>query len=310
MKNDLRVAVTSRSFSRHPVLRQELLERFPRAKFNDAGIKLAGAELVGFLRECDAAITALETLNDSIFSQLPDLKVVSKYGVGLDMLDLEAMCRRGIKLGWTPGVNRRSVAELAIAFMLCLLRQVSTANQVVKSGEWHQLPGRLLSEQTVGIIGCGHIGKDVAVLLRAFGCKILVHDIFDYSEFYRRHKIASVSLEDLLRNADVVTLHVPLDDRTRGMLDSNLLSLMKETAILVNTARGGLVDEDFLKDMLIDGRLSGAAFDVFVTEPPTDFHLLRLPNFIGTPHIGGSSEEAILAMGRAAINGLESASLP
>ena len=310
MKGIFRVAVTSRSFSRHPVLRQELLERFPDCKFNDLGKSLVGKELVEFLRGHDAVITALETLDEVVFAQLPELKIVSKYGVGLDMLDLEAMRRRGIKLGWTPGVNRRSVAELVIAFMICLLRQVPEANQVLRTGKWQVPAGRLISEQTVGIIGCGQIGKELAILLRAFGCNILVHDIIDYLDFYQSQGVTPVGLEELLRSADVVTLHVPLDDSTRGILSSDRLSLMKNSAVLVNTARGGLVDEDVLKAMLMDGRLAGAAFDVFATEPPTDLQLLNLPNFLATPHIGGSAEEAIFAMGRAAIRGLEGTGLP
>jgi D-3-phosphoglycerate dehydrogenase len=305
-----RVAVTSRSFSRHPVLRAELLARYSNATFNDSGKSLAGDELIAFLRGHEKAITALERLDERVFAAVPELKVIGKFGVGLDMIDLEAMARHDVKLGWTGGVNKRSVSELVIAFAVALLRHLPEAMREVANGTWRQHVGRQLSDRTVGIVGCGHIGKDLAVLLRAFGCRVLAHDIRDFPGFYATHQITPVGLDELLRAADVVTLHLPLDDTTRGILSAARLALMRPEAILINTARGDLVDERALKTMLKEGRLAGAAFDVFATEPPEDLELLRLPNFLATPHIGGSAEEAVLAMGRAAITGLDAAGDP
>lgn len=305
-----KVAVCSRSFSSNPLLRQELLSRYSQVTFNDAGISLKGDSLVEFLTGHDKAITALEVLNDSVLEQLPQLKVIGKYGVGLDMIDLGAMHRYGKSLGWIGGVNRRSVSELVIAFAISMLRSIPEAYREVLSGTWRQHVGRNLTEQTVGIIGCGHVGKDLARLLKVFDCKVLAHDIINFHEFYAEMEIEPVSLDYLLAHADIVTLHVPLDDSTRNMLDKDRLALLKPSAILINAARGGLVDELTLKKMLKDGRLSGAAFDVFANEPPSDTELLSLPNFLVTPHIGGSSYEAILAMGRAAIDGLDRYQLP
>jgi D-3-phosphoglycerate dehydrogenase len=145
----------------------------------------------------------------------------------------------------------------------------------------------------------------VARLCRAFGATVLAYDIRSYDEFYRGHAITPVTLDALLRESDVVTLHVPLDPSTRGLVGRRELALMKPTAHLVNTARGGIVDEAALAQTLAAGRLAGAAFDVFNEEPPTNTELLSLPNFIGTPHIGGGTTEAVLAMGRAAIEGLD-----
>ncbi len=305
-----RVAVTSRSFSRHPVLRAELLARYGNVTFNDAGRKLEGNELVEFLRGHDKAITALERIDDYVLSRLPELKVIGKYGVGLDMIDMDAMRRHGTRLGWTGGVNRRSVSELALSFAIAMLRHVPAASREVLAGTWRQQAGGLLSGRTVGIIGCGHVGKDLVLLLRPFGCTILVNDIRHYSEFYARHGIEPVELESLLASADVVTLHVPLDESTRGMLGAQRLAVMKPTAILINTARGEIVDETALKFALIEKRLAAAAFDVFAEEPPHDTELLNLPNFLATPHISGSAAEAILAMGRAAIQGLDENEIP
>jgi phosphoglycerate dehydrogenase-like enzyme len=310
MNSKDRVAVCSRSFSRNPVLRSELLARYQRVTFNDGGIELKGNSLVEFLRGHDKAITALEHFDDTVLARLPELKVISKYGVGLDMIDMAAMRTYGKRLGWTSGVNRRSVSELVISFAIAMLRHVPAAHREVLSGTWRQHVGGQLSGKTVGIIGCGHVGKDLVPFLRAFDCPILVNDIRDYPDFYATHGIEVVSLEVLLARADIVTIHVPLDESTRGMLDVQRLAMLKPTAVLINTARGELIDEVALKQMLQDKRIAAAAFDVFAVEPPQDKELLGLPNFLVTPHIGGSAHEAILAMGRAAILGLDENNVP
>ncbi len=300
----MKVAVCSRSFSRHPQLRAELQAGFPEAYFNDDGLNLSGDSLVAFLQPAERAVTALERVDADVISRLPNLKVLSKYGVGTDTLDFEALDAAGIQVGWTAGVNRRSVFELVIDMAISCLRLLPQATAEVHSGTWHQIVGNQLSDQTVGIIGCGNIGKDLVKLLKPFGCPILAHDIVDYADFYREHGVEAVSLEDLLARADVVTLHVPRDKTTLNMLSRERIGLMKPGSILINAARGGILDEDALKDALESGHLAGGALDVLAVEPPADTALVQLPNLIVTPHIGGSSAEAILAMGRAAIQGL------
>lgn len=305
-----RVAVCSRSFSRHPILRAELLARYVNVTFNDAGGSLAGDELVDFLRTHDKAITALERIDDTILAQLPQLKVIGKYGVGLDMIDMAAMRRHGVRIGWTGGVNRRSVSEMVISFAVAMLRHFPAAQREVLAGTWRQHVGGLLSGRTVGIIGCGFIGKDLVELLQPWGCSILANDILGFPDFYARYGVTPAGIEELLQRSDVVTLHVPLDGSTQNLISADRLSLMKPSAILINAARGGLVDEAALKIMLMEKRLAAAAFDVFAVEPPQDQELLALSNFLVTPHIGGSAEEAILAMGRAAIDGLDNNEVP
>lgn len=305
MNDSSRVAVCSRSFSRHPVLRMELLQRYSQVTFNDTGRQFSGDELVEFLRGHDKAITALETINDYVLSRLPDLKAVGKYGVGLDMLDFEAFRRHGVRLGWTPGVNRRSVSELVISMAIAMLRRLPQANQEARCGMWRQHVGGLLSGRTVGIVGLGNIGKDLTLLLKPFGCQILAHDIVDFPAFCNEHGVRQTSLDELLAESDLVTLHLPLNSGTRGLFSAQVLSCMRPGAYLINAARGGIVDEVALKDRLSCGALAGAGFDVLLREPPEDLDLLNMPNFYVTPHLGGSSEEAILAMGRAAIEGLD-----
>ncbi len=305
-----RVAVCSRSFSRHPILRRELLDRYPDVTFNDDGLALKGDSLVDFLSGHDKAITALEKITDDVLSRLPDLKAIGKFGVGLDMIDLDAMRRRGVRLGWRGGVNRRSVSELAIAMMLQYLRNLPDCDALTRGGDWRVIKGRQLSDRTVGVIGCGNVGKDLAVLLRAFGCRVLSHDILDFPEFYAQTGVEPVDLDTLLTTCDIVSIHLPLDDGTRGLMSAERLALLRDDALLVNLARGGIVDEAALKTLLAEKRLGGAAFDVYAEEPPTDLELLRLPTMFSTPHIGGSTEEGILAMGRAAIDGLDDNRVP
>lgn len=299
------VAVASHSFPKHQTLRYELLSRYPDSVFNDTRSPLAGIELIEFLKGHGKAITGLEVLDEAVFVAVPELKIVSKYGVGLDTIDVEAAARHGVSIRWTAGVNRQSVAELTIALMIMLARNVSAVSHDLRRGIWTAGAGRQLSSATLGILGCGHVGQTVARLSRAFGAHVIAHDIMPYDDFFREAGVVAVSFEALLRDSDFVSIHVPLDDTTRGMIGPRELGMMKPSAFLINTARGGIVDEAALKWALLNKRLAGAGCDVFTTEPPADTELLSLPNFVGTPHIGGSSAEAALAMGRAAIAGLD-----
>ena len=300
------VAVTSRSFSKHPLLRNELLQKYPDAKFNDKGLILIGDDLVDFLRGYQKAIIALEVIDNDVISQLPELQVISKYGVGLDTLNLDDLQRHNVKLGWTGGVNKRSVSELVVSFAISLLHRTVFANSEVKNGKWYQVKGRQLSECTFGILGCGHIGKDVVRLLQPFNCNIIVNDVKNYQDFYEKYKITPVTLNELLSKSDVLTIHLPLDDSTKNILNKTNLHLLKKTCVLINLARGGLIDEKQLKQMIMDKKIAGIALDVFEHEPPNDKELFILENVLITPHIGGSTEEAIIKMGMSAIEGLDS----
>ena len=304
------VAVCSRSFSCNETLRKELLRRYANVKFNDAGLILEGDELVKFLSGATKAITALERIDDAVLSQLPKLKVIGKYGVGTDMVDLEAMKRHAKHFGWTGGVNKRSVSEMVVSLIISMLRHLPSSNREVLAGVWKQRVGGLLSGRTLGIIGCGFVGKDLIQILSSWDCKFLAHDLIEFDDFYRNYNVESVTLKELLKRSDIVSLHLPLNKSTKNILDKKNLSFMKPSAILINAARGGLVDESEVKHMLLENRLAAAAFDVFSTEPPKDKELLLLDNFFATPHLGGSADEAILAMGRAAINGLDNHAIP
>ena len=268
-------------------------------------------ELVVFLSGRDAAIMGLEKQTSEMLDQLPELKIISRMGVGLDNVDPTMLRDRGIHIGWTGGTNRRSVAELMIAFSVCALRHVGPLYAKMRNGERprHQM-GRHLSGRVIGLHGCGNVGKDVVRLLQAWDCEILTHDIRDFPEFYAEFGVTPVSLDELVARSEVLSLHIPLNDTTRGLYSAAVLDRMRNDAVLINTCRGGIIDENALKERLLDGRISAACIDAFAVEPPTDDELLNAPNFLCTPHIGGSAEEARLAMGKAAIDGIEDNFLP
>ncbi len=299
------IAVASGSFSRNATLCTELLKNRIKTKFWRKDRVLKGQELVDFLSGASHAIVGKEPIDEPTLKALPHLEVISKYGVGLDNLDLTAISKAGVICGWTPGVNKRAVAELTLQLILSLVRRSQVASFNLKNGLWKRELGQQLTGSTVGIIGCGNIGKDVSRLLRPFGCRILANDLVIDHDFYKKHDIKPCSLENLLTQAQIVTLHLPLNQSTAHIIDRRALSLMRKGSFLINTARGGLVCEDSLYEALIRGHLEGAACDVFWDEPQANPKLLELDQFIGTPHIGGSSKEAVLAMGRAAIKGLE-----
>ncbi len=297
-----RIKCISRSFSAHPILRRELLEMFPSAILNDGGLNYEGAALTAFLKDCDGAIVSLEPVDDALLAQLPELRVISKYGVGIDNLDTDAMSRRNVALGWSGGLNKRGVAEMTLGFMLGLCRNLFFAGRQLRDADdWSKRGGFQLTGRTIGIIGVGFVGKDLIELLRPFGCRILVNDVIDQTEYYRANGLIEASKEQIYAEADIVTVHTPLDASTRGMINLDILKKMKRTAYLINAARGPIVVQNDLKQALKDGFIAGAALDVFEVEPCDDDEFMLLPNLFCTPHTGGSADESILEMGRSAI---------
>ena len=291
------VAVTSRSFSKNKVLIKELKSRYKHVILNDDGISLKGKTLIEFLQDTNKVIVGLETFNTEILDQLPKLKVISKYGVGLNNLDLEAIQARNIRLGFTPGVNKRPVAELTIMLMLTALRKTHVSLANIKEGIWSQERGNELSFKTIGIIGFGHVGKLVAEFLTPFSCEVLAYD--------QDPEIYQVPLEDILQQSDIISIHLPLTDATKNLINKDNLRQCKDDVKIINTARGGIVNEDDLLLFLQDNPKAFGAFDVFDNEPNHTSPLFDLTNFYATSHLGSMTEEGVIAMGLAAIEGLD-----
>ena len=300
------IKVTTRSFSRHPVLRAELLAEFPGAVFNEQGSRFSGDSLVRYLDGADGAVVGLEPITDEVLAAAPKLQIVSKYGVGLDNIDEDACLSHGVAVGWTGGVNALGVAEMTVCFLGGLSRNVLQSGARLLSGDWDKSGGRQLSGRTVGVIGVGHVGKEVIRLLAPYNCRIMVNDIVEQTGYFSENGLIAASKEDIRAEADFITIHTPLTEETAAMVDEAFLAAMKPTAYLINAARGGIVDQPALKQALMDGAIAGAALDVFEEEPCEDVEFLSLPNLFSTPHIGGSAEESILAMGRSAIFHLSS----
>ncbi|MBK19805.1 MAG: phosphoglycerate dehydrogenase [Rhodospirillaceae bacterium] len=289
----------------HPVMRQIILDAYPEARIVGEERITEEDRLIEFLTGCDAAIVGFEPLTDKVLTALPELKVVSKFGAGCETIDFDALKAHEIRFGYTFGVNKLSVAELTLSFMISALRWITPLNQSMRAGDRPRYRnGELLTGRTVGIHGCGNIGKEVARLLKPFNCTILSCDVKDYPEFYAEYDIVPVSFDELLERSEVLTLHLPKTQSTRGLYTREVLQRMRPEAVLINTCRGEIVDEDALADRLQDESLRAACFDVFAIEPAANDRLLNLPNFLATPHIGASTEETRVAMAQAALRGL------
>ena len=299
-----RVAVTPPAFCKSPSLKTELLGHFPNAAFNEKDRYLAGPELVDFLADADAALIGRDSINTELIGSLPKLRMVAKYGVGLDNLDQEALSCAGIELRVAFGTNRRSVAELTLGFMIGLCHNMSSGSEELKRGVWHREGGQELTGKSLGIIGCGNVGQELVRLLQPFQCRIWVHDIADRSKFCRKFGAVETGFEEIIEEVDILTLHVPLTENTENLIDKSVLATMKPSAFLINTSRRRVVHQGDLHQALVSGEIAGAGLDLFWEEPPIETEFLQLPNLMVTPHIGGNARESIDAMGRAAIQNL------
>ncbi len=298
----MNIVATSPSFSRNPRLVSEIKKISETAKLNVDGIRFKGEALYEFIKDSEALIVGLEPITADLLERCPNLKIISKYGVGLDNVDLDACKRLGINIGWKGGVNRLSVAEMSIGFMLMSCRNLYITSNLLKQGTWNKSGGIQLTGKTIGLLGVGYVGKELVRLLEPFGCKILVNDVRDQSEYYLEHGLIETSKEDIFRQADIVSIHMPLDEFNHNLVNKEVFSIMKPTSFLINTARGGIVNEEDLEEALRNKQIAGAAIDVYMSEPPENQELLLQPNLISTPHIGGNAIEAVEAMGMSAIN--------
>ncbi len=296
------IAVSSVSFSKNPTLRRELADLGTPIRFNETGGILDGETLAAFIDDAEIALVGTEVISRDILMKTPRLKFIAKYGVGLDNIPESLLSEFGIKLGWTGGVNARSVSELVLGFALGHLRRVTSSICSMREGHWIKHGGRELSSCRVGIIGLGAVGKDLARLLRAFGATVSFNDIADRSEVARELGLIRLNLEELVAISDVVSLHVPLTPETKGMVSASVLSLFKHDALLINTSRGSVVDFPAVVAAVADGKLGGFAVDVYPEEPFNAATLKQYPSIYCTPHIGGNSQEAVLSMGRSAIH--------
>ena len=299
----MKIRVSTIAFSNNKTLVNELKKHFQDVVINEEGIRIPENELVNFYKDADGIVVGLEKITPELLDQLPNLKIIAKYGVGLDNIDLKSCDERNIKVGWTGGVNKRSVAEMTLGFMLALSRNLYLTSNQLKKNVWNKSGGLQLTGKTIGIIGYGCIGKEVIELLKPFNCNILINDIYELRDL-KQKGIRQVEKEIIYTKSDIISIHTPLNFETDNMINLSVMEKMKKTALLINTARGEIINEKDLKFALKNKIIAGAALDVYKKEPPEDSELLKLDNIICTPHIGGNSKEAVLAMGMSAIKHL------
>jgi len=266
--------------------------------------KLTEDELIAALPGVFATLAGSEPYTERVFRAAPDLRVIARWGVGYDAIDVAAATRHGVAVCTAVGGNHEAVADYAVALLCALQRGLLPNHRLVTTGQWRTEFRRALWRATVGIVGLGRIGQAVARRCRGFEMRLLAYEPYPDLAFVREHGIELVSLEDLLRRADLVTLHCPATPENRHLIDRDRLALMKPTAYLVNTARGSLVDEAALHEALVTRRIAGAGLDVFEQEPLFDSPLFRLDNVVLSPHVAGVDETSEVAMADRAIDAI------
>jgi D-3-phosphoglycerate dehydrogenase len=253
--------------------------------------------LIELLADVDGAIVGVVPLTSRVLENAPKLKIVSAHGVGVDYIDLQAAARRGVIVANCPGTNDQAVADLAIGLMVAIARRIPAVHDQVRQGQWGRHSGSELWNKTLGLIGLGRIGRGVAKRALGFDMKVLAYDPYVSQEQIRPLEVTLTSRDTVVAAADFLSLHAALNDETRNVIGAAQLRAMKPSAYLINTSRGGLVDEAALYQALAEGQIAGAALDTFVDEPPLGSPLLQLDNVVLTPHIGAHTREAIERVG-------------
>lgn len=299
-----RVLVTPTSFGKgDPRLVAELEAAVGEVVYNQTGHPLSPAELCELLPGCHGFIAGLDAIDRSALAAADSLRVIARYGAGVDRVDLAAAREKGIVVTNTPSANAVSVAELAIGLMLALARNIPAANAATRGGGWPRLDGITLEGKVIGLLGLGAVGGQVARRLHGWDCTVVAYDPYVDGKFAAALGVALQSFGEVVQTADFLSLHLPALPETRGMVNAGFLAKMKHGAFLVNTARGELIDEAALLAALQNGHLRGVALDAFAVEPPgADNPLFALPQVIATPHTGAHTDGAVSAMGWGALH--------
>ena len=296
---ECRLLVTPTSYGKNdPRLKTELEALVGEVVYNPTGKPLTSAEVARLLPGVDGYIAGLDAIDANALQSADRLKVIARYGVGVDSVDLTAAQAKGIVVTNTPGANSVSVAELALGLMLALARQIPEAVEAVHKGKWPRYSGISLEGKVIGILGLGAIGKQLARRLTGFDCRILAFDPYADFAFANENHVELATMEEVICQADFVSLHLPLLPETCGLVNDDFLGKMKKGAFLINTSRGEAVDEVALLKALQSGHLKGAGLDAFAVEPPDPQNpLLAFPQVITTPHLGAQTDGATSNMG-------------
>ena len=303
--NNCRLLVSPTSYGKNdPRLKIDLQALVSEVIYNPTGKPLGSAEVAELLQGVDGYIAGLDVIDRPALEKADRLKVISRYGVGVDNVDLDAAKEKGIIVTNTPGANSGSVAELSLGLILSLARQIPEASQQVQQGKWPRLTGVSLEGKTIGILGLGAIGKQLVRRLAGFDCHCLAYDPYADKEFAANHNVTLVdTIDKVITSSDFVSLHIPLLPETKGLVNAEFLAKMKKNSFLINTSRGEVVVEADLFNALKSRHLRGAGLDAFTVEPPDPNNpLLHLPQIIVTPHMGAHTDSATSNMGWLAMN--------
>jgi D-3-phosphoglycerate dehydrogenase len=294
-----RILVTPTSYGKDDNrLITELEELTGSVVYNPTGKPLTSEEVASMLQGVDGYIAGLDVIDRAALEKADRLKVIARYGVGVDKVDLAAARENCITVTNTPGANSVSVAELALGLMLSMARQIPEASRATQQGKWPRFSGISLEGKITGILGLGAIGKQLALRLAGFHCSILAYDPYPDLEFINENHIQLCSMDQVVAESDFISLHLPLLPETRGLVNAEFLAKMKQGSFLINTARGEAVDEKALAEALQSGHLRGAGLDAFTVEPPNpDNPLLHMNQVIVTPHLGAHTDGATSSMG-------------
>lgn len=281
----------------------ELEKSVGKVIFNKSSRPMSEEELIAVIPEVDGLIAGLEEINCRVIESASKLKVISRYGVGVDRVDLKTAAAHGIIVTNTPQANSASVAELTVGLILALIRKICELNEKTKSGQWVLMNAISLRNKTVGLVGYGAIGTEVAKRLVPFGCNILVYDPYVNENKHANLTVTFCEMGTLINQSDVISLHLPATEKTIGMVNASFLESMKKGAVLINTARGELLDQNAVYEMLASGHLGGLAMDVYLEEPPKpNFPLFKFNNVIATPHTSAHTDDSVNSMGWMAFN--------
>ena len=301
----MKILVTPTSFLK-PVnaAAKERIEEFAdEVVYNETGKPLQPEQLIEMLEGVDGYIAGVDYITAEVIERAPaSLKVISRYGAGTDRVDIPACTKKGIVVTNTPGTNSVAVAELAFALMLNAARNIPALHDAVERGEWPRSEGIELRGKTLGIIGLGAIGRNLALRAKAFEMNVQAYDPYLDEAFAQQNGINAMGLEQVLTTSDFVSLHVPLNEQTKHMVNAEMISKMKKGTFIINTARGGLIDEEAAAQAVQSGQLGGLGLDAFEEEPLVDSPLKGLPRVIFTPHTGAHTAEAVAGMGSMAVD--------
>ncbi|MFS0779945.1 phosphoglycerate dehydrogenase [Neobacillus sp. 3P2-tot-E-2] len=253
-------------------------------------------ELAERLKGVHAAIVGTDQVTKKVLEAADQLELIVKYGVGLDNIDLEFAKEKGIKVENTPGVNTEAVADYTFGLLLSLARQIHISDMEIRQGLWKKRTGTEIYQKTIGILGLGAIGKSIARRAYGFNMKILAYDLYQDKSFANQFEVTYCELEEIIEQSDVICIHLPLNNETKHLINKNSLAKMKPNTFIINTARGGIIDEKAIYEAIKEKRIAGAAIDVFEEEPLKNSPLAELENIILTPHNASASEEATQRM--------------